>query len=67
MSDQPVKQSRVAPVKNFVVKHQTKILITTTLVSTGAAVVFRTGIEQHNAFLKEQGLYEHFYNVTEEA
>lgn len=66
MSEQP-KQSRLAPVKNFVVKHQTKILITTTVLSTTAAVVMRTGLKQHNDFLKEHGLYEQFYAITEDA
>jgi hypothetical protein len=67
MSEQPVKQSRLAPVKNFVVKHQTKILVTATVASTAAAVVMRTGIKQHNDFLKEHGLYEQFYQITQEA
>lgn len=44
-------------------KHERKILIATTVTSTAAAVVFRSGIAQHNAFLKEQGLYEQFYNI----
>jgi hypothetical protein len=48
-------------------KHERKILITTTVISTGAAVLMRTGIAQHNAFLKEHGLYDQFYAVTDEA
>lgn len=44
-------------------KHERKILIATTVTSTAAAVLMRSGIAQHNAFLKEHGLYEQFYNV----
>jgi hypothetical protein len=47
-------------------KHERKILIATAVTSTTAAVVFRSGIAQHNAFLKEHGLYEQFYELTEE-
>lgn len=42
-------------------RHERKILIATTVTSTAAAVLMRTGIAQHNAFLKENGLYEKFY------
>ena len=48
-------------------KHERKILIATTVTSTAAAVLMRTGIAQHNAFLKEHGLYEQFYELTDEA
>lgn len=48
-------------------RHERKVLIALTVVSTGAAVTMRTGIAQHNAFLKERGLYEEFYALTEEA
>lgn len=54
-------------VKNLVVKHERKILVTTTVVSTTAAVLMRTGIAQHNAFLKEHGLFEQFYALNEDA
>jgi hypothetical protein len=47
-------------------KHERKILIATTVTSTAAAVLMRTGIAQHNAFLKEHGLYEQFYALTDE-
>jgi hypothetical protein len=47
-------------------KHERKILIATTVTSTAAAVVFRSGIAQHNAFLKEHGLYEQFYELADE-
>jgi hypothetical protein len=64
---EPTKKNPVTSVKNFVVKHERKILVTTTVVSTTAAVLMRTGLAQHNAFLKEKGLYEEFYALTEEA
>lgn len=59
------KQNPLTTVKKFVAKHERKILVTTTVVSTTAAVMMRTGIAQHNAFLKEHGLYEQFYNMNE--
>lgn len=60
-SDKPKLTERVAVVWK---KHERKILIATTVTSTAAAVVMRTGIAQHNAFLKEHGLFEQFYNLT---
>lgn len=47
-------------------KHERKILIAATVTSTAAAVMMRTGIAQHNAFLKEHGLYEQFYELADE-
>lgn len=67
MSETAEKQSTVTKLKNTWRKHERKVLITTTVLSTTAAVVFRTGIAQHNAFLKEHGLYEQFYNLSETA
>ena len=61
------KQTPVAKFKNFVVRNERRILLTTTVVSTTAALVMRSGIAQHNAFLKEHGLYDQFYAVTEDA
>lgn len=48
-------------------KHERKILIATTVTSTGLAIVFRSGIAQHNEFLRQHGLYEQFYELTDEA
>lgn len=64
--NQPAKQNPVRTLVNGVRKHERKILITATVISTGAAVMMRSGIAQHNAFLKEHGLYEQFYALTEE-
>lgn len=47
-------------------KHERKILIATTVTSTAMAMVMRTGIAQHNAFLKERGLFDEFYALTDE-
>lgn len=52
-------------IKNFVRRNERKILLTTTVVSTTAAVIFRTGIAQHNEFLKQHELYEAFYALDE--
>lgn len=56
----PFKKA-VAAVK----KHERKILIATSVTSTTVAVLMRTGISQHNAFLKEKGLYDEFYALNE--
>jgi hypothetical protein len=55
----------IAPAMNFVKRNERRILITTTVVSTTAAVVMRSGIAQHNEFLRERGLFDEFYNLTE--
>lgn len=67
MSEPTTKQSRVSSIINFVKRNERKILVTTTVVSTTAAVVMRTGIHQHNEFLKERGLFDEFYAITDEA
>lgn len=61
------KQSPVAALKSAWRKHERKVLIAATVVSTTAAVLMKSGVAQHNAFLKEHGLYEQFYNLTDEA
>ena len=57
------KPKLTTKVANTWKKHERKILIATSVTSTAAAVVFRSGIAQHNAFLKEHGLYEKFYEI----
>lgn len=56
-------QKAVAAVR----RHERKILIATTVTSTAAAVLMRTGISQHNTFLKEKGLYDEFYLLNAHA
>lgn len=51
--------------KNFVKKHERKILITTNVIAIGGVVMMRTGIAQHNDFLREHGLFEAFYDLGE--
>jgi hypothetical protein len=55
----------VIKTKNFVVDHKTAILVYGLLLTTTAAVVMRGGLAQHNAFLKEHGLYEEFYSLVD--
>ena len=45
-------------------KHERKILVGITVASTTVAVISRAGIAQHNAFLKEKGLFEEFYDLV---
>jgi hypothetical protein len=52
--------------KNFVVAHKTQILVTALVVVTTTAVLMRTGIAQHNQFLKDHDLYEEFYALTDD-
>lgn len=69
MSETPVEntpttlQKIVAPVY----KHRTKILVVTNVATLATAVVFKSGLSQHNDFLKEHGLFEQFYNKAPEA
>lgn len=62
MNDTVEKKSVAANVKEGFVQHRTKIAVGVAVVSTAAALLMRTGIKQHNAFLKEHGLYDQFYN-----
>lgn len=62
-----VKTSPVAKLKNFAAKHERKILVTTTVVSTTAAVLMRSNVAAHNEFLKQHGLYDTFYTISTEA
>lgn len=52
--------------KNFVVKHKTAILVTALVVTTTTCVLMRSGIAQHNQFLKDHELYEEFYALYED-
>jgi hypothetical protein len=44
-------------------QHERKILIATTVTSTVIAIAQHSGIKQHNAFLKEKGLFDEFYGI----
>ena len=64
MTENTTNTNVVAKLKNTWRKHERKVLITTTVVSTGAAIIFRTGLAQHNEFLKQHDLYEKFYDIA---
>lgn len=46
-------------VKTFVAKHKEAIVVAG--IAYAVASVLKTGLNQHNEFLKEKGLYEEFY------
>lgn len=58
-------KTRISRAKNFVVRNERKILVTALVTTTGAAVLFRGGLKQHDAFLRENGLYEKFYELVD--
>lgn len=58
-------KTKLATAKKFVLDRQTKILVTTVVVTTTAAVLMKTGLTQHDNFLKENGLYDAFYALTD--
>lgn len=55
-------KAQLATVKGFVKKNQTKILITTTVVATSAALLMKASLNSHDEFLREQDLYETYYH-----
>lgn len=62
-----IKQTTVAT-KKFVAKHKTAITVVVTAVAT-ATLVIKTRenvIEQHNDFLRANGLYDAFYATLED-
>lgn len=66
-----MSETTPAPKPNFlqksvaaVRKHERKILVVASVTSTFAAIGMHAGIAKHNAFLKEKGLYEEFYQVA---
>ena len=64
--NEPTKQNPVRTIVDGVKKHESKIFATALTISVLGNLAMRSGIEQHNAFLKEHGLYEQFYNITDE-
>lgn len=53
-------------IKNFVRRNQTKILVTTTVVSTTVAVATQLGRRSVDKFLKENDLYDAYYTPDKE-
>lgn len=58
-------KNRIVTAKNFVVRNERKILVTTAVVTTTAAVLMKTGIKQHNEFLREHDLFDKFYELAD--
>lgn len=54
-------KEKLASAKKFVSDHQTKILVTTTVVSTTVAVLTQIGRHQIDNFLREEKLYDKYY------
>uniref|UniRef100_A0A8F3IMG2 Uncharacterized protein n=1 Tax=Streptomyces phage TaidaOne TaxID=2836025 RepID=A0A8F3IMG2_9CAUD len=52
--------------KDKIVENKTKILAVTTVAATGAAVLLKIGLKQHDEFLKEKGLYDEFYTPEDD-
>lgn len=59
-------KKKLTSVKNFVYDNRGKILATTSVFGIAGTIVMRSGIHQHNEFLREKGLYEEFYALVEE-
>jgi hypothetical protein len=59
-------KQKLVSVKNKVAANKTKILGTIAVVATTAVAIQRYGLKQHDQFLKEKGLYDEYYTVTEE-
>lgn len=59
-------KNKIATVKNAVLRNERRILITTVVVTTTAAVLMKTGLNQHDEFLKAHDLYDTFYNALED-
>jgi hypothetical protein len=55
-------KEKIASAKEFVAANQTKILITTTVVATSAALLMKAGLNSHDEFLREHDLYETYYH-----
>jgi hypothetical protein len=54
-------KQQIESAKNFVKRNQTKILITTTVVATSAAMLMKASLNAHDQFLKDNGLYDTYY------
>ncbi len=59
-------KEKLAALKNYVTARKTKFLVSALAVTTTIAVLMRIGIKQHNEFLKENDLYDEYYNPNEE-
>jgi len=55
----------ITTTKNFVVKNKTEILICALAATTTVIVLLKIGVNQHNAFLTEKGLFDEYYTPAE--
>lgn len=58
------KTNPFAPAIAFVSKHKTKLLLGVAATSVAVNVLQGKALSQHNAFLKENGLFEQFYDIA---
>lgn len=58
-------KNKLNATKNFVVRHKTTFAVTTAVTATAAAcwTLHKKGIETHNIFLLENGLYDKFHHI----
>ena len=47
--------------KRIVRRYKTRALVTSTVISLTVVAIQQRGIKQHNAFLKDKGLYDEYY------
>jgi hypothetical protein len=47
--------------KNFVVRNKTKIVTVVAATAVAVIAVQRAGLNQHNEFLREKGLFDEYY------
>ena len=47
---------------SFLKKHESKILGGAVVITTTAAVLMRLGLNEHDKFLTEKGLYDEYYD-----
>jgi hypothetical protein len=59
-------KQQIETAKEFVRRNQTKILVTTTVVATSAALVMKAAVNQHNQFLRDNGLFDTYYATNED-
>lgn len=64
MNDIDTKPNLLTRAKNVVASRKTEILVVTNVATLAVCVLMKSGIAQHNAFLKEHGLYEQFYDLA---
>lgn len=58
--------NKARSVKNFVVDHKVSLLSGALFIVTTVAIIQRSGIKNHNEFLKAKGLLEEYYALFED-